>query len=260
MKFHINPERGPMKCSATKRPCKYSGDEHFDSRESAQGSFEASLRENFGEISGISKKRSIDFSKSKVVDANGQLIPVYHGSAIEFDEFSAEFTGSGNDSYGSGFYFNTDKDTAAAYGGYMKKVKLNITNPIKVDGNESMSLNEISIPLKAVKQILKSVPNIYNQPNDEDMNPLGDYSPKFWEKEHHSKAELDQMIDGMAREYFSDASFIEVEHLFEGGETDKFRRALSETMGWDGVEVRFPREKISHWIAWFPEQIELDNS
>lgn len=256
MKFHINPERGPMRCTATKRPCKYSGSEHFDSKQTAQEKFEESLKSDFGAVPNAARKDTVDFSKSQVKDSTGNLLTVYHGCTSDFQDFDSEFTGGGNDSYGSGFYFNTDQGVANAYGSFTKKVQLNISNPIRVDGLESMSLNDVRIPANAARKILRSIPNIYEQPDSEDMNPLGDYYPEFWDKSTHTKKELDTMIDKMAKEYFSDASFVEMEHMFDGGETAAFRKSLSEATGWDGVEVRFEREKLSHWVAWFPEQIK----
>lgn len=256
MKFHINPQRGAMRCTATKRPCKYSGDEHFDSKETAQEKYEENLKSSLGAIPRASKKTDSTFENSKVRDADGNLLTVYHGSVVDFQDFNPEFTGGGNDSYGSGFYFNTDEATANSYGNFTKKVSLNITNPISVDGHESMSLNEIYIPADAAKKVLRSVPNIYEQPDSEEMNPVGDYVPEFWDKESHTKAEMDRMIDQMADEYFSDASFVELEGLFNGSETANFRKALHESTGWDGIEVKFERENSSHWIAWFPEQIQ----
>jgi hypothetical protein len=256
MKYHINPERGPMKCTATKRPCKYAGGEHYDSVEKAREAFDDKLKKDFDSIPAISKKTVKGFENSKVVDSEGKLLEVYHGSAIEFSDFNPEFTGGGNDSYGSGFYFNTDKDTASGYGDFLKKVNLNITNPIRVDGYADLSLNEVYIPREAARKILRSVPNVYNQPDSEDMNPLGDYIPEFWDKEHHTKVELEKMMDKVAREYFNDPSFVEMEHMFDGADTEKFRRALHDATGWDGVEVKFEELKSSHWIAWFPEQIK----
>lgn len=256
MKFHINPERGPMRCTATKRPCKYSGSEHFDSKEKAQEKFEETLKSDFGAVPSAARKDVGTFSESKVRDSDGNLLTVYHGSAVDFQDFNPEFTGGGNDSYGSGFYFNTDEATANAYGDFTKKVQLNISNPISVDGYESMSLNEVYIPAEAARKILRSIPNIYEQPDSEEMNPLGDYVPEFWDKEKHTKQQMDSMIDKMAKEYFSDATFVEMEHMFDGAETAHFRKALNEATGWDGVEVKFEREGSSHWIAWFPEQIK----
>lgn len=257
MKFHINPERGAMRCTATKGPCKYEGSEHFDSKDQAQARFQENLASSFSSVPSAAKKEETSFAESKVRSSDGKLLTVYHGSIADFSDFDPQFTGGGNDSYGSGFYFNTDQETANAYGNVTKKVSLNISNPITVNGNESMSLNEVYIPADAAKKVLRSVPNIYEQPDSEEMNPVGDYVPEFWDKDSHTRDEMDRMIDQMADEYFSDASFVELEGLFNGGETAHFRKALHEATGWDGVEVRFEREKSSHWIAWFPEQIKI---
>lgn len=46
-KYHLNPEKGPQPCTATKRPCKYAmaGEEHFDSREAATAAYEKKMTE-----------------------------------------------------------------------------------------------------------------------------------------------------------------------------------------------------------------------
>lgn len=254
MKFHINPELGPRKCTATKRPCKYAGDEHFDSKDSALKEFNERLTKNYGNISKISKKDTPNFDNSKVVDEEGNLITVYHGSETDFDTFDPSFTGKGDDAYGSGFYFNTNEDTAKTYG-KTKSVQLNITNPIVVDGYENMSLNHIEIPLSTVRKMMKHIPNIYNQPDSEDMNPIGDYIPEYWDKEYWSKEELDKMMDTMAKENYADSDFTTIENLFDREGATNFREALMESSDWDGVQVKF-KDGSSHWIAWTPEQIK----
>lgn len=253
MKYHINPELGPRPCRAEKRPCKYDGEEHFANKKEAQESFEKDLRTEFGEINKVSK---YDFSQSKAVDKEGKLLTVYHGSNTRIDTFDPSFTGKGNDSYGSGFYFNTNKETSSSYGQHLMKVNLNIKNPIVVDGRKDMSLNHVQIPLKAVKHMMRSVPNIYNQPDNDDMNPLGDYCEEYWEKDSHTKKELENMMDKVASQYYSDASFTEVENLFNREGASAFRKSLKEATGWDGVEVKFS-DTESHWIAWEPEQIRI---
>lgn len=57
------------------------------------------------------------FGDSKVVDADGRPLVVYHGTAADFAEFSDEFVGTsiGRDNgidYGKGFFFSTDQSEA----------------------------------------------------------------------------------------------------------------------------------------------------
>ena len=75
------------------------------------------------------------FGASKVVDAVGKPLVVYHGTQSEFTEFSAEFIGNGNGSgdWGDGFYFTDREDAAAQYAkgenGKVMPVYLAMRNP-----------------------------------------------------------------------------------------------------------------------------------
>lgn len=57
------------------------------------------------------------FGDSKVVDAEGKPLVVYHGTKGSFDSFDPLATGSATDSgwYGSGFYFTPNPNTASVY-------------------------------------------------------------------------------------------------------------------------------------------------
>lgn len=78
---------------------------------------------------------------SKVVDANGEPLVVYHGTnAKNITEFSRDKMGSGGakknkgvNLYGDGFYFAKDYYTAQQYGKNVIEVFLNIRNPAPND-------------------------------------------------------------------------------------------------------------------------------
>ena len=55
------------------------------------------------------------FADSKVVDENGNLMVVYHGSPNEFTEFKHEFIGSTGAAEGKGFYFTNNRSMAEGY-------------------------------------------------------------------------------------------------------------------------------------------------
>jgi len=73
--------------------------------------FRYSLRENATDSEGrkLSKKQLEFFKDSKVVDENGNLLVVYHGTFERFNVFDISKTNSANDQ-GKGFYFTTSKD------------------------------------------------------------------------------------------------------------------------------------------------------
>lgn len=86
------------------------------------------------------------FGDSRVVDAEGEPLVVYHGTTADFSAFSREFLGEGdgNADFGDGFYFTDRADAASGYaqgdGGNVMPVYLNIQNPAT---NEVMMSHEI---------------------------------------------------------------------------------------------------------------------
>jgi hypothetical protein len=86
------------------------------------------------------------FGDSKIVDADGKPLVVYHGTRTSFDSFKF---GKGFDTdfgrYGKGFYFTPDARYANAYtrnaeGGNVMPVFLSIKNPYFFNGSESQEL------------------------------------------------------------------------------------------------------------------------
>lgn len=75
------------------------------------------------------------FGDSKVVDADGKPLRMYHGTTADFAAFSGEFIGEGdgNEDWGPGFYFTDKPDVASSYaegnGGNVMPVYLSIKNP-----------------------------------------------------------------------------------------------------------------------------------
>ena len=198
------------------------------------------------------------FRDSAIRDEDGNLAVLYHGSATDFQEWDPEFTGTGNDSWGSGFYFTHSETLARGYGEHVKSVVLNVQNPIRVNGLDDASLDHVFFDAQQSAAILRRHPDIYRQPNDEEeMNPLGDYSPEFWDKDEWSKDEIDSMISNVAREHFDDVQWSHLENVFSRGQTDQFRRGVRDVTGHDGVVVDF-KDDGQHTIAWFPEQIHTE--
>lgn len=69
------------------------------------------------------------FKNSKILDENGNLLLMYHGSKTDVNEFSKEFI-SGWNMFGKGYYFTSSKRRAQGYAkGSIKETYLNITNP-----------------------------------------------------------------------------------------------------------------------------------
>ena len=112
---------------------------------------------------------------SQVVDDQGRPWIVYHGTGTSIEEFLPEFTGQGNDQYGSGFYFTTDRETAEGYttrtlndqskpGGMdnpnVIPAYLNIRNPLVVEARDTPNLYQIEVPASQAAKIIGKMPDI----------------------------------------------------------------------------------------------------
>jgi hypothetical protein len=205
--------------------------------------------------------RNPDARKSKVVDVDGKPLVVYHGTGTTIEEFLPELTGKGNDQYGSGFYFTSDKSTAEGYttatiNGQKKlggddnpnviPVYLNIRNPLVVDGKKTPNLygddTRVS-PAKAYSIIFKH-PDIMDKEN----SILGDFFDTYWET-----GPKKYMISQLANDYEWTLGTLETD-IFSGY-PEEFHRAVKEAMGYDGVQVNLAGGE-KHFVAWFPNQIK----
>lgn len=214
------------------------------------------------------------FKHSKVRDDQGNLLKVYHGTRSKILSFDPAFTGQGNDQYGSGFYFTTKRDFAESFTTLahvdkngQERVKLsgetypnvveayvNIKNPIVINGLKDTNLSNVLIPNKFIYDIVKELPTLYHNINDEfEPNPLGDYVEESWEVNPKTKEEFQPLIKKMVNNYFQNTDLRTLDTLF-GKYAEKLRKAINQTMGYDGVIVDFRDNQ--HIVAWFPEQIK----
>lgn len=281
-RYHYNPETGKVGAcradpsKANSRGCRFSalGVEHYGTAEEAAQAYEATQesipapakQQNLKSAAGreLSAAQREFFDSSAVRDSEGGLLEVHHGSAKSFDSFDSNLVGRGNDSWGNGFYFTTEKLTADGYseGKGAKEFYLSVTNPLRVDGKRAMSLTDIEFTASQGREIVLAHPDLGLQPDemDERSNPLADYAPEFWDRDHHSPAQLRAMAEGVYREYFSESSWVNLESFYGRDHGQAFLRAVSEATGHDGVEVDFGPEDGKFFVAWFPEQIKLSSN
>lgn len=196
---------------------------------------------------------------SKVVDADGKPLVVYHGTGTTIEEFLPEFTGQGNDQYGSGFYFTTDKSTADGYttrtlneqdkpGGTdnpnVIPVYLNIRHPLVVDATKTSNLYSIDVSPVMASRIISRMPDIMDPEN----SVLGDYFDEYWER-----GPKNYMISQLAREYEWTLGSLATD-IFRDYPTE-YRQAVRDVLGYDGVQINFKNGE-KHFVAWFPNQIK----
>ncbi|MBQ3022666.1 MAG: hypothetical protein IJD91_05040, partial [Clostridia bacterium] len=196
---------------------------------------------------------------SKVVDADGRPLVVYHGTGTTIEEFLPEFTGRGNDQYGSGFYFTTDKSTADGYttrtlneqdkpGGMdnpnVIPAYLNIRHPLVVDATKTSNLYSIDVSPVMASRIISRMPDIMDPEN----SVLGDYFDEYWER-----GPKNYMISQLAREYEWTLGSLATD-IFRDYPTE-YRQAVRDVLGYDGVQINFKNGE-KHFVAWFPNQIK----
>ena len=196
---------------------------------------------------------------SQVVDGQGRPLIVYHGTGTSIEEFLPEFTGQGNDQYGSGFYFTTDRETAEGYttrtlndqskpGGMdnpnVIPAYLNIRNPLVVEARDTPNLYQIEVPASQAAKIIGKMPDIMDPEN----SILGDFFDDYWES-----GPKRSMINRLAREYDWTLGTLATD-IFRDHPTE-YRQAVRDVLGYDGVQVKFPSGE-KHFIAWFPNQIK----
>ena len=103
----------------------------------------------------LSAEQQEFFKDSKIRDAEGNLLVVYHGSPSEFTEFKHSKIGGHGTSLGKGFYFTEDINLASSFyrdGGQLLKGYLNITKPL-VNGKKTIKRAELEKLIRAVCEV-----------------------------------------------------------------------------------------------------------
>lgn len=191
------------------------------------------------------------FYGSKVVDAEGRLKPVYHGSPAVFTEFSPDFMSQHGSSEGQGFYFTDYKPMAEGYqkdGGQLLEGYLDIKKPL--------SDSEITLTRAEVKKLLQAV----DPTGDEvlvNYDPAGGigYPSKTW----YNRA-LDATVKA-AMDYSSSDSEILAEIANGGAGTGAVLEAARNTLGYDGYIVEGKYDNATVYVAFDSSQFKnIDNT
>ena len=191
------------------------------------------------------------FFGSKVVDAEGRLKPVYHGSPAVFTEFSPDFMSQHGSSEGQGFYFTDYKPMAEGYqkdGGQLLEGYLDIKKPL--------SDSEITLTRAEVKKLLQAV----DPTGDEvlvNYDPAGGigYPSKTW----YNRA-MDATVKA-AMEYSDSDSEILAEIANGGAGTGAVLKAARNTLGYDGYIVEGKYDNATVYVAFDSSQFKnIDNT
>ena len=191
------------------------------------------------------------FFGSRVVDADGRLKPVYHGSPAVFTEFSPDFMSQHGSSEGQGFYFTDYKPMAEGYqkdGGQLLEGYLDIKKPL--------SDSEITLTRAEVKKLLQAV----DPTGDEvlvNYDPAGGmgYPSKAW----YNRA-LDATVKA-AMDYSGSDSEILAEIANGGAGAGAVLEAARNTLGYDGYIVEGKYDNATVYVAFDSSQFKnLDNT
>ena len=199
----------------------------------------------------LSEKQSKYFSRSKVVDENGNLKVVYHGSPADFSTFSLEYLGTNGTNEGYGFYFTDKKGIAEGYSkgdngsGKLFEVYLDIRKPL--------SDTEVTMSRAQFKKLLVAL-NEQVDADGEKLDILSNYGDVEWDG-------LNNVLNyAIELEYDGNDNDVDIVHsvINSSGNMKTVFEVLRKVTGYDGIIV-----KEATWggdqtiyIAFHPEQIK----
>lgn len=172
----------------------------------------------------------------------GHTINAYHGTNSNFYVFDKGRVGKGNDQYGAGFYFASDKNASKHYGNRVIDAALKIKKPFAIASTNLLNA-DVTFTDEQAYEIIKRHPKIY----DSEESPLGDYYDSYWE----GGAE-EWMLEDLARQY-TDLGLLDSD-LFRYY-PNELHEAVRDVTGHDGIVVNLPNNE-KFYVAWFDNQIK----
>jgi len=214
--------------------------------------------DNISRFNPIEEKEYIDASSEEfnIKIASGG-IKAYHGSKANIEEFSYDFTGTGRDQLGSGFYFTTSRKDASRFIFTSKdevidqspltqnsptvyEVLLNIKNPLDAEKIGTISRSNI-------KKLMIMSPYF-----EDALTDWGDV--EFEGKNIVINRAIDTYTKVANNNYIVKALF-PLANDFYKNDTKAFNDAVTKVLGYDGVVKDFGNCK--HYLAFRPDQITI---
>lgn len=196
------------------------------------------------------------FGDSKVVDADGNPLVVYHGTGADFVAFNPAFmySGEGASQTGSGFYFTDNPDSASRYAdlattkgqpGQVVPVFLSLKKPLFIDFQQGETTGaKIKLTRAQVRKIILSAPNI----RSEEDSPLLNFGDIGYEG-------FDKVLGEAVRLYAGGSNIAALRNDFFDKDHAAWLRAFSKATGYDSAYTKTAAGD-THYVAWFPEQIK----
>lgn len=192
----------------------------------------------------LSAEQAEYFKDSKVRDKDGNLLPVYHGSAAVFTEFSHSFGGAHGSAEGQGFYFTDYKPMAEGYekeGGQLLEGYLDIKKPLS-DSELTLRRNEVTKLVKAIDPTGDDLVSNY------DSSGMG-YPSRAW----YNRA-LRETVDVLMQNDTDSELMGEIANAF--GDREPVLKAAREQLGYDGYIVDGKYDGATVYVAFDSNQFK----
>lgn len=191
---------------------------------------------------------------------------VFHGTDAIFKKFDDNHMLDGNQMYGPGFYFTSEKSIAEKYTSCNNIIIASIimNKPIEItitdeDRNPFISAcKQITIPSEKAYQILSQVKSMKIQPNNTcEINPIGDYLDCFWKKDHYTDIEFNQLVKLLINELKNQNDNISLFTIIDILYSDflEIRWTITKTLGYDGVIVNLI-DKSKIYVTWYADNVK----
>ena len=196
----------------------------------------------------LSEEQKTYFKNTKVVDDNGKLLVVYHGSKSIFTVFDTGRIGLNGSQEGQGIYFTDNKDFAEGYSdgkGQLLEGYLNIQKPL--------SDSEVTLTRKEVEQIIRKV-----DPSGDDLLANYSYGSRYYGTDKHDlwyESALKTTLDSVM-EYSETDSEIMAELANAGAGSAQVLKILFDEFGYDGYIVKGKYKDTNVYVAFDSSQFK----
>lgn len=196
----------------------------------------------------LSEEQKTYFKNTKVVDDNGKLLVVYHGSKSIFTVFDTGRIGLNGSQEGQGIYFTDNKDFAEGYSdgkGQLLEGYLNIQKPL--------SDSEVTLTRKEVEQIIRKV-----DPSGDDLLANYSYDSRYYGTDKHDlwyESALKTTLDSVM-EYSETDSEIMAELANAGAGSAQVLKILFDEFGYDGYIVKGKYKDTNVYVAFDSSQFK----
>ncbi len=200
------------------------------------------------------------FKDSKVKDAEGNLLVVYHGTSEDFHTFDFSKAGKNGSQEGYGFYFSDDKRITNHYGDIQKEVYLNITKPL-YNSKRTIKKSELVKFVNALIDLDEQTQEIPWQ--DSFISNYVDTYSQYKTRESAVRAFVDTIweyndndMDLIYEVAYGDG------RTYENSTMKDFYDVLTRTIGYDGniAEWEYSDGKSNVYVTFNPEQSKyIDN-